>query len=176
MKLKKTALTLALSMGLVASASAVDYTIGTVLPNSLPIIGGHVVTTSGSFTDTIGFYVGAPLVSSGTITNGVLSSIYNITDFNVDLYSGTAAAPTSFIVDLDDFAESTALTKFGIGTFPMGDYFFKITGKTTGQLGGSYTYVVLTTAVPEPESYALFLAGLGIMGAIARRRSKANAV
>lgn len=30
----------------------------------------------------------------------------------------------------------------------------------------------LTAAVPEPETYAMFLAGLGLMGAIARRRSR----
>jgi len=29
---------------------------------------------------------------------------------------------------------------------------------------------VSVTAVPEPETYALFLAGLGVMGAVARRR------
>ena len=52
-------------------------------------------------------------------------------------------------------------------------YYFVISGDTTGTKGGRYSYDVLTTAVPEPESYALFLAGLGIMGAIARRRSKA---
>ena len=32
--------------------------------------------------------------------------------------------------------------------------------------------VDVVQAVPEPESYAMFLAGLGIMGAVARRRSK----
>lgn len=29
------------------------------------------------------------------------------------------------------------------------------------------------TAVPEPESYAMFLAGLGLLGMIARRRTRA---
>jgi hypothetical protein len=35
----------------------------------------------------------------------------------------------------------------------------------------SYTYDV--AAVPEPETYAMLLAGLGLVGAIARRRKSA---
>lgn len=41
------------------------------------------------------------------------------------------------------------------------------TAMTNGNLAG-----VSITPVPEPESYAMFLAGLGIMGAVVRRRSK----
>lgn len=43
---------------------------------------------------------------------------------------------------------------------------------TTSTLGFDMVTVSGTiAAVPEPENYALFLAGLGLMGAIARRRS-----
>lgn len=34
-------------------------------------------------------------------------------------------------------------------------------------------YIRVLTAVPEPETYAMFLAGLGIMGAVVRRRKNA---
>lgn len=43
-------------------------------------------------------------------------------------------------------------------------------GTMKGTLPNSQT---ITAAVPEPESYAMFLAGLGLMGAIARRRKQA---
>lgn len=43
-------------------------------------------------------------------------------------------------------------------------------GGTSDSLGGSVDAVSLTSAVPEPETYAMLLAGLGMMGMVARRR------
>lgn len=48
---------------------------------------------------------------------------------------------------------------------------FAAVGKSDSY-GGSLDNITLAAAVPEPESYAMLLAGLGVMGAVARRRSK----
>jgi len=63
------------------------------------------------------------------------------------LYTGTEGAPT-----------------FKLGTFALTEY----------QGTGSYTLTVTdVSAVPEPESYALLLAGLGAVGTVVARRRRA---
>ena len=50
---------------------------------------------------------------------------------------------------------------------------FAAAGKADG-IGG-YIGNVAVAAVPEPETYAMLLAGLGLVGAVARRRKQASA-
>ena len=47
-----------------------------------------------------------------------------------------------------------------------------VTGITNGTQGGQYSGLIGISPVPEPESFAMLLAGLGLMGAVVRRRSK----
>ena len=64
----------------------------------------------------------------------------------VQLYTGTEDAPT-----------------FKLGTFALGEY----------QGTGTYTLKITNvSAVPEPESYAMLLAGIGALGFVAARRRK----
>jgi hypothetical protein len=50
-----------------------------------------------------------------------------------------------------------------------GPAYITITGVTDGGNGGVYAGAI--AAIPEPETYAMLLAGLGLMGAVVRRRS-----
>jgi hypothetical protein len=60
-------------------------------------------------------------------------------------------------------------------------YQVKVSGHTVSSIPGgegTVSVVVLNgiiSSVPEPESYAMLLAGLGLLGVVARRRAKAAA-
>lgn len=51
-----------------------------------------------------------------------------------------------------------------------GLYVLEVRGNTKGNFGGS----LAISPVPEPQQYALLLAGLGLLGFVARRQSKAH--
>jgi hypothetical protein len=55
-----------------------------------------------------------------------------------------------------------------------GPAYIQITGVTNGGDGGIYSGAI-AAAIPEPETYAMLLAGLGLMGAVVRRRSNRKA-
>ena len=75
---------------------------------------------------------------------------------------------------LADFYNAAGLNSYSVAIGPNagGTFFMNVVGFANGTLGGQYNGSISVTAVPEPESYAMLLAGLGVMGAIALRRNK----
>lgn len=78
------------------------------------------------------------------------------------LLAGGAVAPTKGV-------------SFNLASNGGGAVYLMVGGVTPeGSVGSLYNGSVTVSAVPEPESFAMLLAGLGLLGAIALRRNKSK--
>ena len=83
-----------------------------------------------------------------------------------------------FTNESQNFPEAYALVASNVITLPSGSFYstvgnaftVNLSGLQTAPTGGSLTFAFINSPVPEPETYAMLLAGLGLMGAVARRR------
>ncbi|MGZ3183969.1 MAG: FxDxF family PEP-CTERM protein [Telluria sp.] len=121
-----------------------------------------------TFTDVYNFSLATPgaltadlLSVSGNAKNGL-----DITGYS--LYSSTGTLVTG------GNQLSTGLTdqwSINSGSLAAGNYQLRVTGSVLSQAAGKYYgSVTMAQAVPEPQTYAMLLAGLGLMGVAARRR------
>lgn len=100
------------------------------------------------------------LANPGTVSGSIFSSGYAITA--VTLINSASVT----------IASDTTPNNFSFGGLTAGSYKLSFLGMTstpqTSFYGGSVGAV--TAPVPEPETYALMLAGLGVVGFMASRR------
>lgn len=104
-------------------------------------------------------------------------SIFSIDDGTVKLYQGIFGDATPDTLKLSYQFNNGGGLFHASGPLGPGDYFYEVSGKGVGQGGGFFnlTSGILPSTispVPEPETYGMLLAGLGLMGIIARRRTK----
>jgi hypothetical protein len=105
----------------------------------------------------------------------------------VDLGGWSGTSGTNWLVSPGNywavFKVNSEQTFFGALEFPapivlpsavLNDYYTSWTS-CGGGCGGGLIVSGIATPVPEPETYAMFMAGLGLMGLIARRRKDGQA-
>ena len=97
---------------------------------------------------------------------GVLN--YELTDANFNV---TGINGTSLAIDQASLTRS-AFNGESADPLNSGIYYLEVKG-TTLVAGGGFSGSVSTTAIPEPTNVALLLAGIGLVGTMARRRKQA---
>lgn len=152
-----------------------DTDIGVLAANNTYV---GTVAVTGAFSHKWIFDITTPLFSGGSVNNvpitfatGLgITTLADISGLSVQLYSGSG----TLIIDLDTNPGSNANVKVGSGIFPVGtDYYFKVSGTGVGMGGmGNYSFTVTTLPVPELETWAMLVAGIGMVALQLRRKSR----
>ena len=86
------------------------------------------------------------------------------------IVGGTASGVNTITWGNTDF---WLVGSFNQQTPHFSDFYYSVAG--TNNIFTTHTGSLSVAAVPEPETYALMIAGLGVLGAIARRRKQNSA-
>jgi hypothetical protein len=190
MKLKKTLFLIALAFaGSAASAATVKEftTLNDMVASPNPTVGPVGAAAHGDFQlaqpvdDVYNFNIAA---SSDLLTYAKEFESQNVSmdPATFTLYTGTSTGDSgtaaTMIGTTFSFAGGTAVTTT-YANLAAGNYFFEVTGNATGVLGADYDLSINANTpgnplpgVPEPANMALLLAGLGLMGFMAKRRAR----
>lgn len=122
---------------------------------------------AGAFSQIFEFSLTSITSLTTSISSVEVLSFLNISDGIVFLYQDMGATDT--FVSAYGFG-SSSFTATGLAA---GDYYYKVTGTATGSGGGVFALVSTTApiaVVPEADTYLMMLAGLGMIGLMAKRR------
>jgi hypothetical protein len=153
------------------------------LPTSLTYADSFASAASGTtfFDD---FIFSIPNGSANSVTSSInLDTILGLTNLRARLYTGSThetgtIAPGTLLENWGttvNFSPTVGVTTVVLDSISLlaGTYTLQIKGTVAGSAGGSYSGVLNIAPplpVPEPESYAMMLVGLSLLGFVARRR------
>ncbi|MDA8254128.1 MAG: FxDxF family PEP-CTERM protein [Betaproteobacteria bacterium] len=170
MKLVQTLLALALA-GAMGSAAAVG-------PSDLGNLSGLTVSIGNSFSAVAAFsdeYIFDIMPESATAGTAVTINLdipqFDGQEFAIENFTVAFKDSLNNIIVSDFQASLTDYTLSVFANLPAAlDYKFVVSGNVTGTLGGSYGGVLQAVPIPEAKSYAMMLAGLGLIGFTVLRR------
>lgn len=112
---------------------------------------------------------------TGTANGATIERLSGYASANNRLYMPGLSEMNGFHADIEGISfHTTADIDWNLAGFEGGSAMRSDTN-SNGNIDTWTSITMQVTAVPEPESYAMLLAGLGVMGAIARRRKSRTA-
>jgi hypothetical protein len=155
------------SAGFMSQAASAGNTVNDVsitFPQGYAEIGNTFNGKNNTFTDFYRFTIGSSELDAGFYANQGKVVGLDITKFDLVLSGGGIIASGT----------SNNLGSWSIASTLLapGSYVLEVAGKVTGSLSGNYNGTLNVSPVPEPETYAMLLGGLALVGAVARRKAK----
>lgn len=146
-----------------ASADLPDY--------SFAQLDTRKVDPTNSFNDYYNFHLDSVSdVSFSAISDPLYNAAGNVL-LKVAVFDSIKLSGPNDFLGTGTISPTLIRASFGFKNLVAGDYTITLLGHAAGKAGGSYYGDLgVTGAVPEPESMALALAGLGVIGMLARRR------
>ena len=177
------AVALTLSLGFAAGSANAVTTISTFGGNAASgytaVFGNTNV--GNAFSDWISFSVPADTANSGgsIVFSNRSSFTFNVIFTAFNLYEGVVGVlnpPTLLNAPIAAGLTGGPVSAFSYsGAAVPGNYWLNVAGNKLSSASGGYSGTITTNpvaAIPEPETYAMMLAGLGLLGFSARRRNK----
>ncbi len=146
------------------NATAAVYNAGAIAANNTTQLLHNGFVGVGALSDTINFTLisNAPNATVAA-ASFEFASFLHIDNFTASLYDSS----NNLLVN-----SSGNQVAFNTGVLTAGNYHLDVTGNVTGQFGGAYSANI--TPAPEPETWAMMLAGLGFVASAARRKKAAK--
>jgi len=133
-------------------AATTDWGTHGLLESSLGLTAGGVIYDKFTFT----------LLEMSTVASSV-TSLGNIAPASYGIFNADdTATPYSW-----NFGGAPTVNEV---TLSAGSYYYYVFGFAPSVAAYSINSAAVATPVPEPETYAMLLAGLGVVGFVARRR------
>jgi len=152
-----------------AHAVTNTYNLGTITNKSLSI-GDTLLAANGSFIDNFNFTIQPNEKFSAFVGDQDLLPNFEIgaNTFGAILTGPGLGAGLSGTHVGDTFV-------FNPMSLAAGNYSLQVVGTITGTTGASFAGTMMAAPVPEPETYSMLFAGLGVIGFIGRRRISKSA-
>lgn len=183
-KLLSIAAVLAL-VGVGAEAASYTATNPIQLGSSYTFNSGKVLAGSGSFNDSYTYTLGNGVTGVDFLFNIALPEFpFSPLSFALVYQGGTFTALSGGNVfntysSVDEDGELVSFTtldkteyRFGLRTLTSGEKTITLGGSFQEPFAADKGYSLTVSAVPEPESYAMLMMGLGLLAAVARRNKK----